>query len=140
MIKYNPKYEWPKINYINQIGQNPTIYYTTEYINVNLDDAELGGSFFNNNANWFNIRQNLCEKNIFLYDIQTKEINVFNGILIKPIVNNLNIYTDRNDYNIIYLTRKTQHGNIKVCVKIIFEKDFIRIIEILTDSTCMQTD
>lgn len=140
MIKYYPKYQWPKIKYNEQIEKNPILFYSKEHINVNLDYAKLGGSFFNDKANWFKIRQDLCEKNIFLYDIQTEKINVFNGILVKPIVNNLNIYTDEHNYNTIYLTCKTKLEKNEVVAIITFEIDHIKIIEILTDSEPMQTD
>lgn len=140
---YHPKYQWPKIKYNEQNETSPIVIYSKARLNINLDNAQLGGSFFDSKANWFKIRQDLCEKNIFLYDIQTEKINVFNGILIKPIVNNLNIYTDAYDYNMIYLTCKTKLTNLKkteVVAIIKFEKDHIKIIEILTDSEPMQTD
>lgn len=130
MIKFNPKYYWEKEKYFNEVDKYPPIMYSKTKITETLDNACLGGSFYKPEANWFLVRKNLCEEHKFLWDIQTENINVFNGRLIKPFVTNLHIYTDENNYNKIYLTFKNKNSNIiKIAAILIFEKDVIYLIE-----------
>lgn len=132
MIKFQPKYFWDGMVFFDDINKYPPIIYSKTKIIESIDDGELGGNFYNPKANWFSVRKNLCEERKFLWDIQTENINVFNGILIKPFITNLLIYTSKYDYNKIYLITCKKCDDLvikKIAVILIFEKDVIYLIE-----------
>lgn len=130
MIKLNPKYFWEREKYFYEVDKYPPLIYSKEKLEETLNNAYLGGSFYKPEANWFLVRKNLCEEQMFLWDLQTENINVFSGRIIKPFVTNLQAYTDELNYNKMYLTRKNKNSNIiQIVAIIIFEKDVIRLIE-----------
>lgn len=72
-----------------------------------------------------------CENLLWPYKICESIMHVVNGMVVKPFISNLNVYTSKNDKNIIYVVDYHHHDKLKLEIK--FGEKAVSIIANVTE-------
>lgn len=127
---FQPKYNWLNYQYSTENNPYPVLIYRAQFTPITLPpNVKIGGSWniFANTTHWFNVRTALCEQQIFLYPLQSKYFHVVDGILVQPYTNNLSVYTDFSNPNVLYICDIMRDR--RICATIEFNKDSIILTE-----------